>query len=280
MEVPRKVIKKKGGHGAHHGGAWKVAYADFVTAMMALFIVLWIVGQSKSVKEAVAAYFKDPSVFQSGAASVLKGGSGAGAPVGPKTPGAPSPPPEPERKSRDADRDALEATAAVLREQIHQQAHLARLEDKVKIELAEEGLRIQLVETTQGIFFDVGSAKIKPATQEILGLIGREVGRLPNDVVLEGHTDSRPYVGLPSYTNWELSADRANAARRILDNSGLRPAQVASVVGYADRRLVNRSDPLDAANRRISIIVRFQKSAEAVRPIASSVARPRATTKS
>jgi chemotaxis protein MotB len=87
-------------------------------------------------------------------------------------------------------------------------------------------------------------------------------------------------VGLPSYTNWELSADRANAARRILDNSGLRPAQVASVVGYADRRLVNRSDPLDAANRRISIIVRFQKSAEAVRPIASSVARPRATTKS
>jgi chemotaxis protein MotB len=280
MEAPRKVVKKKGGHGGHHGGAWKVAYADFVTAMMALFIVLWIVGQSKSVKEAVAAYFKDPSVFQSGAASVLKGGSGAGAPVGPKTPAAPMPPPEPQRTSRDADRDALEATAAVLREQIHQQAHLARLEDKVKIELAEEGLRIQLVETTQGIFFDVGSAKIKPATQEILGLIGREVGRLPNDVVLEGHTDSRPYVGLPSYTNWELSADRANAARRVLDNSGLRPAQVASVVGYADRRLVNRSDPLDAANRRISIIVRFQKSAEAVRPIASPVARPRATTKS
>jgi chemotaxis protein MotB len=105
----------------------------------------------------------------------------------------------------------------------------------------------------------VGSARVKPATQEILALIGREVGKLPNEVALEGHTDSRPYVGPPSYTNWELSTDRANAARRILDLHGLRPGQVASVVGYADRQLANRADPLDAANRRISIIVRFQK---------------------
>ena len=274
MEPPRKIIKKKGGHGGHHGGAWKVAYADFVTAMMALFIVLWIVGQSKSVKDSVAAYFKDPTVFKAGAASVLKGGAGMTAPV-PPPPGT-----DTGGRSRDADRNALEATATVLREQIHQQAHLARLEDKVKIELADEGLRIELVETTQGIFFDVGSARIKPATQEILGLIGREVGKLPNNVALEGHTDSRPYVGPPSYTNWELSADRANAARRILDNGGLRPDQVATVVGYADRRLANPSNALDAANRRISIVVRFQKTADAARPISPPIGRSPTGTKS
>ena len=257
-EAPRMIIKKKGSHGGHHGGAWKVAYADFVTAMMALFIVLWIVGQSKSVKDSVSAYFKDPTAFQTGAASVLKGGAGAGAPMGRPRRRRRSHT-EGEGKSGDADRRALEATATALREQIHSAGHLARLEDKIKIEIVDEGLRIQLVETTQGIFFDVGSAKVKTGTQEILALIGREVGKLPNDVVLEGHTDSRPYVGPPSYTNWELSTDRANAARRILDGAGLRPAQVANVVGYADRRLANRSDPLDSANRRISIIVRFQK---------------------
>jgi chemotaxis protein MotB len=270
-ETPRRIIKKKSGHGGHHGGAWKVAYADFVTAMMALFIVLWIVGQNKSVKDAVSAYFKDPTAFQTGAASVLKGGAGAGAPMGRTTPAPPPPTTEGEGKSGDADRRALEATATALREQIHNAGHLARLEDKIKIEIVDEGLRIQLVETNQGIFFDVGSAKIKAGTQDILALIGREVGKLPNDVVLEGHTDSRPYVGPPSYTNWELSTDRANAARRILDGAGLRPTQVATVVGYADRRLASRSDPLDSANRRISIIVRFQKEKD---PLLRPLQRP------
>jgi chemotaxis protein MotB len=255
-EVPRKVIKKKGGHGGHHGGAWKVAYADFVTAMMALFIVLWIVGQSKAVKDAVAAYFKDPSGFQKGAPSILKGGAGVGGSVAPL-----APPPMPkdlgEEKGR-AERTALEATAAALKEKIHQQVHLASIEDKIKIEVLEEGLRVQLVETAQGIFFDVGSAAVKPATRVILGIIAQEVGKLTNDVVVEGHTDSRPYVGAPNYTNWELSADRANAARRILDAGGFRSNQTIQVVGYADRHLANPADSLDAANRRVSIIVRFR----------------------
>ena len=257
VEVRRKVIRKRGPHGGHHGGAWKVAYADFVTAMMALFIVLWIVGQSKAVKDAVAAYFRDPTVFQKGSSKLLKGGDGPGAPLASLSAVPESPKGQAEGKAQD-DRAALEATATSLRELIHREAHLARLEDRVKIELMEEGLRIQLVETAQGVFFDVGSAAVKPATREILAIIAGEVGKLPNDVVLEGHTDTRPYVGPPSYTNWELSADRANAARRILDGSGLRPGQVAGVVGYADRHLANRADPLDAANRRISIIVRFQ----------------------
>ncbi len=258
LETPRRVIKKRIVHGGHHGGAWKVAYADFVTAMMALFIVLWIIGQSKPVKDAVAAYFRDPSGLQKGAASILKGGSGVGGSLAPSPPTLA--PPEDRKSSEQSDRAALEATATTLREEIHRRISLAKLEDRIKIELIEEGLRIQLVETAQGAFFDVGSAQVKPATRDLLELIAKEVGRLPNEVVLEGYTDSRPYLGLPSYTNWELSADRANAARRILDARGLRPFQVARVVGYADRQLANPADPLDATNRRISIIVQFQKN--------------------
>ena len=163
-------------------------------------------------------------------------------------------------RKEQVDRAALETTAASLREKIHGQAHLASLEDKIQIELMEEGLRVQLVETGQGVFFDVGSAAVKPATREILAIMAQEVGRLPNDVVVEGHTDSRPYVGRPDQTNWELAADRANAARRILETGGLRPKQIARVVGYADRQLANPADPLDAANRRISIIVRLQSN--------------------
>jgi chemotaxis protein MotB len=256
-EAPRKIVKKKGAHGGHHGGAWKVAYADFVTAMMALFIVLWIVGQNKAVKDAVAGYFKDPVGFHKGSPSILKGGAGPGGSVAPPlSPGQPAK--AGTEAKRPSDRDALEATGAALREKIHREAHLAKLEDKIKIDLAEEGLRIQLVETGQGIFFDVGSAMVKPGTREIIGIIAQEVSKLPNEVAVEGHTDSRPYVGLPNYSNWELSADRANAARRILEAGGLRPDQVAQVVGYADRHLASRNDPWDAANRRISIIVRFQ----------------------
>jgi chemotaxis protein MotB len=279
-DAPRRIVIKKVSHKGHHGGAWKVAYADFVTAMMALFIVLWIVGQGKPVREAVAAYFKDPTIF-SGSAGVMKGGAGSTGTVSLGPAAAPSPPAGPERPggpSAKTDLAALEATAAHLRDQIHRDAKLVGLEDKIKIELTDEGLRIQLLETTQGVFFDVGSAQVKPATKEVLGMIAQEVGRLPNDLILEGHTDSRPYVGLPSYSNWELSADRANAARRALVTSGLRADQVASVVGYADRRLANQSDSLDGSNRRISIIVRFQKAAiglgSAIQPPVQPTASP------
>jgi chemotaxis protein MotB len=254
-EIPVKIIKKKSSHGGHHGGAWKVAYADFVTAMMALFIVLWIVGQSKTVRDAVAAYFKDPSgIQQQGAPSILKGGAGS---ISPQT----LPPREPatgqEGKSEKA---TLEATAAALKEKIHSQASLSKLEDKVRIDMVDEGLRIQLVETDPGVFFDVGSSHVKTATRDLLTIIANEIGKLPNDVVVEGHTDARPYAGVPNYSNWELSADRANAARRILEAGGVQPAQVAQVVGYADRQLANPKDPLDAANRRTSIIVRYSKN--------------------
>ena len=116
------------------------------------------------------------------------------------------------------------------------------------------------METDPGVFFDVGSSHVKGATRELLTVIANEIGKLPNDMVVEGHTDGRPYTGAPNYSNWELSADRANAACRILEGGGVQPAQVAQVVGYADRQLANPKDPLDAANRRTSIIVRYTKT--------------------
>ena len=255
VESPRKIIKKVVGRG-HHGGAWKVAYADFVTAMMALFIVLWIVGQSKEIKDAVAAHFKDPSVIHKGSGSVLKGGAGPGGSV---MPPPPTKPPEGDAQAKEkADRTMLETTAVTLREKIHRETHLANLEKRITIDVVEDGLRVQLLETSQGVFFDVGSATVSPATREILGIVAQEIRRLPNEIAVEGHTDSRPYAGAPNYSNWELSADRANAARRILEANGIPFEKIAHVVGYADRRLVNRADPYEAANRRISIIVRFQ----------------------
>jgi chemotaxis protein MotB len=234
-----------------------VAYADFVTAMMALFIVLWIVGQSKAVKEAVAAYFTDPAAFSQGSKGVLKHGGASMAPAGPAKPTLPPPDSPPN------DRAILEATRRALLEEVHRRAHLMELEKHLKIEMTGEGLRIELVETPEGVFFDVGSARVKPRTRELLTIMARELGKLPNSIMLEGHTDARPYVGGPDYSNWELAVNRANAARRILDIQGLRPDQVARVVGYADRRLANPADPLDAANRRVSITVLF--SAEPAR---------------
>jgi len=274
-ERPRKIVKKTG-HGGHHGGAWKVAYADFVTAMMALFIVLWIVGQSTAVKEAVAGYFKDPVGFtKSGGKGVLKGGTGPGGAVVPPLAAPPAGPPP---RGESSDRATLEAMAASLKAQIVGSGQFEKFKDKVQIELVDEGLRVQLLETGHGVFFDVGSASVKASTRELIALIAREVAKLPNDVKVEGHTDSRPYAGKPNYSNWELSADRANTARRILEGQGVRPDQVASVVGYADRHLANPADPFDAANRRITIIVRPRDGAaggKAAHPAAAPPPQPR-----
>ena len=222
---PIIVVKKNAGHGGHHGGAWKVAYADFVTAMMALFIVLWIVGQNKAVKEAVAGYFKDPAGYSKGAHGVLKSGVGPGGALMPSPAPEKSPPVDPASKG-DGERAALEATAATLRQKLLHEAQFTKLQDKIQIEVTDEGLRVHLVEAGDGVFFDVGSAAMKPAARQVVAIIAREVGRLPNEVVVEGHTDSRPYGGTPNYTNWELSADRANSARRVLEGNGLRPGQL------------------------------------------------------
>ena len=251
----RIIVKKKKGHGGHHGGAWKVAYADFVTAMMALFIVLWIVGQSSSAKQAISMYFTDPGVFESGrGGGILDGSSGS----------APSP-----TSNAAIEIEKLKAEAKKIEDAIASTPEFDKFKDKIQITVAKEGLRIELVENSTGLFFDVGSAQIKPETVKLLKLVAQEVGRLKNNIMIEGYTDARPYVG-KDYSNWELSTDRANTARRILEENGVRQDQVLQVRGFADRNLKHPDQPMEAANRRVSILV-----AATPEKIAQDVAPPK-----
>jgi chemotaxis protein MotB len=238
----RIVVKKKKGHGGHHGGAWKVAYADFVTAMMALFIVLWIVGQSNAVKNAVAAYFKDPTVFTEGS-----GGAGI------LPDGAPKQQPVPQ-VTTPSDMETLKAEGKKIEDAISATPAFSKFKDKVQVTVTKDGLRIELVENAAGIFFDVGSAQVKSETIQLLAMIAGEIGKLPNRVIIEGYTDARPYTGV-GYSNWELSTERANAARKILEEKSLKKDQVHEVRGFADRNLKHPDRPLDASNRRVSILV-------------------------
>lgn len=243
-----RVVKKKGRHGGHHGGAWKVAYADFVTAMMALFIVLWIVGQSKEIKEYVAYYFRDPGAF-----SETTRGSGV-------LTGATLHVPRPAEKeiARLNEQQQLTAMGDQIVGELRKNPQLAQMLDQVKIEIVQEGLRIELLESSQNVFFDIGTATLKPEAVNILSTIAERIGTLPNKVIIEGHTDSRQYSTVAGYTNFELSADRANSARRVLVKHGLRPEQITEVRGYADSKLRKRDDPFDATNRRISIIIQYE----------------------
>jgi chemotaxis protein MotB len=230
---PIIIIKKKGGHGGHHGGAWKVAYADFVTAMMALFIVLWLLNTSKPVKEAVAGYFKDPS----GTANKI-GSTKAGA-----------------AEAIAVTKDDMPKLKEELEKAIRAIPNFEKLKDQIEMTLTPEGLRIELLETETGTFFNVGSPAPNDNGKELLTLLAHELGKLPNHLSIEGHTDSKPYTGGREYGNWELSTDRANAARRLMQHDGVRGDQVTQVRGYADQMPRKKDEPLNASNRRISVIV-------------------------
>jgi len=246
------IIKKKSGHGGgHHGGAWKVAYADFVTAMMALFIVLWLMNASKQVQEAVGGYFKDPH----GIAKVVgTNRNGAGEYVAIKK--------EDMHKLKE---DLLQA--------IHHVDPDNKLKDRVEITITQEGLRIELMESAKGTFFELGSPRPTPELVDLLQVLSQELSKLPNKVSIEGHTDSKPYTGGRSYDNWDLSSERANEARRMMQNQGVRPDQVSQVRGFADQRLRLPFQPEDPSNRRISLIVEYLVKDE------SEVAPPDALTR-
>jgi chemotaxis protein MotB len=248
-DQPVIIVKKSGhAHGGHHGGAWKVAYSDFVTDMMAFFLVMWIVGQSNPMKAGVAGYFRDPGVFDRGT-----GGSAGIMPGAPK--GITSPTPTPNDTDIAVAKEVLEQAAQRMREAIEQLPDFSKIKDRVDIEVTSEGLRIELIDTANDSFFQVGSAMLHNDSKQLLGVIAGELGKIPNRVAVEGHTDGRAFEGRGGYGNWELSADRANSARRAMMETGLRPEQVDTVRGYADRRPRIADDPLDARNRRISIVV-------------------------
>ncbi len=232
---PIIILKKKGGHGGHHGGAWKVAYADFVTAMMSLFIVLWLLSSSKPVREAVAGYFKDPS--------------GTSAKLGTNLAGA--------GENFILTKDNMPKLKDQLEQKIREMRDFDKLKSHVEMTVTSEGLRIEMTESASGTFFDSGSPKLNADGRDMLITLAQELGKLPNKLSIEGHTDSKPYPGNANYTNWELSTDRANSARRLMQASGVGLGQIAQVRGFADMRLRKPDDPFDSSNRRISIIVQY-----------------------
>jgi len=229
------IIKKKRSHEGHHGGAWKVAYADFVTAMMALFIVLWLLNSSKQVQEAVGGYFKDPSGTSKKVGSSMHGSG----------------------ENFFVRKEDMSKIKDELQKKIRQINNFEKFSKQVEMTITSEGLRIELLEEANGTFFDLGDATPSPSGKELLTALAQEIGKLPNRVSIEGHTDSKPYQGKTEYSNWELSTDRANAARRIMQEAGLSANQVEQVRGFADQHLRNQGDPMDPANRRISLIVQY-----------------------
>jgi len=234
---PIIIIKKKVAHGGHHGGAWKVAYADFVTAMMALFIVLWLMSSSEQVKKAISAYFRDPA-----SSGKLSGSASAGS-----------------GETLSMSKDNMTNLKSELEQALKKSPDFEKLKDYVQMSVTGEGLRIELLESESGNFFQSGSPVPTGAGKELIEQLTDQLRQLPNDILIEGDTDSKPFAGRAGYSNWELSTDRANAARRLMEDAGLRPGQVAQVRGFADRNLRDKDNPESPSNRRVSVIVRYQQ---------------------
>ena len=234
-QLPAPIILKRNRpqHAHGHSGAWKVAYADFVTAMMALFIVLWLQGANDGVKKAVGAYFRDPS----GKSTQMGSGvAGSG-------------------ETLILDESRMAELKRTMEAALAKAPELGSFRKQVEITITGEGLRIELLETEAGFFFQSGNSIPTAAAKQLISAFATELSKLGNALTIEGHTDSRPFGHAGGYSNWELSTDRANAARRIMESSGVKAEQITQVRGYADRRLRKPETPTDAANRRVSMIV-------------------------
>lgn len=259
------VIKriKKGGHG-HHGGAWKIAYADFVTAMMAFFLLMWLLGSTtKGDLKGISDFFASPlqvaMMGGSGAGdanSVIQGG---GASLTDQT-GQVKRGNDEEKKKRQArqreERARMEDLKLKMEAALQANPKLAEVRKQIRVEVTPDGLRIQIVDDFNRPMFALGGAQVQPYMRDLLQEIGKVLNQVDNKIALSGHTDSALYAnGDRGYSNWELSADRANASRRELIAGGMEPAKIVRVVGLADSNLLVKDDPKNALNRRISIIV-------------------------
>jgi chemotaxis protein MotB len=242
------IIKKKGGHAAHHGGAWKVAYADFVTAMMAFFMVLWLVSQTdQETRTELSDYFRT-GVF-TGAPSILNGGSGIQNKGFFDVVGSSHTQPE----QVTFERVSL-AVRAKISQMVSEDAGLKDLREQIKVSVTEEGLLIQILDGGQNLLFDSSSAELKPKLVEILGKIAPVLARLSNQIQVHGHTDARPFPAGSGRSNWQLSFERADRARAILEKSGLRNGQVSGVFAHGATALMKPEEPFAAENRRLSIL--------------------------
>jgi chemotaxis protein MotB len=239
--APQIIIikRKKAGHGGHHGGAWKVAYADFVTAMMALFIVLWLLSSSEQVQKAVGGYFTDPKGKGKEMGNGLRGAGSESLPI---------------------HKDDMKKLKEKLEQAVKDTGSLEKIRDHIVITVTGEGLRVELIEGDNGMFFESGSPAPTEYGKDLLDTLAQEIGKLPNKITMEGHTDSKPFSGRDGYSNWELSTDRANAARRWMQSHGMRDDQVSQVRGFADQSPRDPSTPEAVSNRRITLIIQYQKA--------------------
>lgn len=241
-QAPVIIIKrKKHGHAGHHGGAWKVAYADFVTAMMALFIVLWLLSSSEQVQKAVGGYFTDPTGSGKQMGNGLRGVGG---------------------ESLNVSKIDMSQLKEKLDQAVKQTAPLQKIKEHVVMTVTGEGLRVELTEGNQaGFFFESGSPQPSGVGKDLLATLAGEIGKLPNKVIIEGHTDAKSFNGRKDYTNWELSSDRANTARRWMEQNGMKADQVVQVRGYADQKPREANNPDDPSNRRITLIIQNPENA-------------------
>ncbi|MBF6031349.1 flagellar motor protein MotB [Pseudomonas sp. P115] len=263
---PIIIRRKKAAKHGHHGGAWKIAFADFMTALMALFLVLWVLSNaSKNDKDAIAEYFSTPLL-----AAISKGDRNANS-ASAIPGGGPDPRTTEGEKTRytprlsGEERRHLESLKQRLNNAVDRDPQLRELKQQIAIELSPEGLRVQLLDTDKRPMFELGSANVAPYLRKLLKTFAPVLNELPNRIQISGHTDSHPYPGGDAgYNNWDLSADRAKASRQELVAGGLDSDKLLRVSGMADRIRFHGAGPYDAANRRIEIIVLDRRVAERI----------------
>lgn len=272
-----KKIKKKGGHG-HHGGAWKIAYADFVTAMMAFFLLMWLLGSTdEGTRKGIAEYFKDPfgvridtkgeamadrdSIIQGGGSDLSSEDSGQ-VHMGEQAQEYIEPTPEQiEKMAEEQERVQLEKLREKIEEMLQANPNLTEYQDQIKLENTPEGLKIQIVDAQNRPMFKLASSNIEDHAKMILHALAPVINELPNKVTINGHTDALPFpTNKSGYSNWELSSDRANIARHELNLGGLQEEKILRIVGLASSIPYNEANPNDPMNRRISIIVMNRKT--------------------
>ena len=272
-----KKIKKKGGHG-HHGGAWKIAYADFVTAMMAFFLLMWLLGSTdEATKKGISEYFQNPfAVAMSGGESVgsrtspinaggadLTSQDAGQVHMGEETPPPPieTTPENIEKMAEQQEKAKLEQLQQKIQSMLDANAQLAEYRDQIKLESTPEGLKIQIIDAQNRPMFKLASSGVEECAKMILRQLAPMINELPNKVTINGHTDALPFPSNKSgYSNWELSSDRANVARHELNQGGLGEEKVLRIVGLASSIPYNTKNVNDPMNRRISIIVMNKKT--------------------
>ncbi|MCG4452233.1 flagellar motor protein MotB [Pseudomonas sp. MMS21-TM103] len=274
--IVKRVKKVAAGH---HGGAWKIAFADFATAMMAFFLVMWLMSvATPEQKKLISGYFKDPIGFSESASPFVIDLGGSPTPAPDRTlnqpiddqtegeereiePAQPAPAPdEADAKAEELEHERLELLLQELQSKVEENPQLQRFKDQILFEITQDGLRIQIMDAENRPMFDSGSARLQPQFEDILLALADTIKAVPNKISISGHTDAKPFAGYGEFGNWELSANRANAARRALIAGGYDEAQVARVVGYASSALYDRDDPLNPVNRRIDIVVLTKKA--------------------